>query len=234
MNQTFKIQVMQPAQNKGEAANFQTVYVADGNFAFDALKGISYSIQRSGRDAPRFILVGIGYPSECPLAGSVLRVRDLTFPSYPKITPTVPPIDGVLKPEKGSKQVGGAEDFQEFIARELLPFIDGSYRTRADERAFFGHSGGGTFGLYTMFTRPKLFDRYIISSPALIFNGRSSAGIDYEDYDFVLEEARRFIASRTRLDRTYILTCRWVRRSNLSPSSPSGSSPGVSIAWRLS
>jgi predicted alpha/beta superfamily hydrolase len=204
VNQTFKIQVMQPAQRTGEATQFPALYAADGNFTFDALKGISHSIQRSARDAPRFVLVGIGYPSECPLAGSVLRVRDLTFPSYPKISPTVPAIEGVLTPEEGSKEVGGAEDFQKFIARELIPFIDRSYGTRSDDRAFFGHSGGGTFGLYTMFTNPRLFNRYIVSSPALIFNGRSSAGIDYEDYDFVLEEARRFIASRPHLERTQL------------------------------
>jgi uncharacterized protein len=193
--QTFKVQVMQPSCRKGEQAAFPVVYATDGNFAFDVLRGISYGMQRSQHDAPRFILVGIGYPNDSPFAGAVLRVRDLTFPMYPKLSVEPPSIEGVLVPEEGTKSFNGAEDLQAFIAQELVGLIDSTYPTVPGARTYFGHSGGGGFGLFTLFTRPDLFDNYIVSSPGLIFNGESSAGVHYEDYDFLLQYARGFIRS---------------------------------------
>jgi hypothetical protein len=35
-------------------------------------------------DAPPYILVGIGYPSDSPYAGMLLRAREYTYPPYPK------------------------------------------------------------------------------------------------------------------------------------------------------
>jgi predicted alpha/beta superfamily hydrolase len=193
--QTFKVQVMLPACRKGEQTAFPVVYVTDGNFAFDVLRGISCGMQRSQHDAPRFILVGIGYPHESPFAGAVLRARDFTFPLYPKLRVEPPAMEGVLVPEEGTKSFGGAEDFQEFIAQELIGRIDSQYPTVPGDRTYFGHSGGGGFGLFTLFTRPELFNNYIVSSPGLIFDGESSAGVHYDDYDFLLRYARGFIRS---------------------------------------
>lgn len=197
--QTFKIQVMQPARKRGEMTRFPVVYVTDGNFTFDALKGISYCIQSSELDAPRFILVGISYPSECPEAGAMLRGRDLTFPGYPKFNRTPPPVEGILVVEDGTKDLYGAEDFQRFIGDELIPLIDEKYETTPSDRTYFGHSGGGGFGLFTLFTKSHLFKNYIISSPGLSFHGESTAGIHYDNCDFMLQDARKFIASKKSL-----------------------------------
>ncbi|MBZ0286539.1 MAG: hypothetical protein K8I30_02915, partial [Anaerolineae bacterium] len=58
--------------------------------------------------------------------------------------------------------------FLEFIADELIPFIDERYRTAATsgERTIMGHSLGGQFVLYTLFNRPELFSRYVAASPS--------------------------------------------------------------------
>jgi len=193
--QTFRIQVMLPAIKRGETTRFPVVYATDGNFAFDVLKGISYGMQQSERDARRFIVVGIGYPDDSPLAGAILRARDLTFPHYPKLSLKPPPVEGVLVPREGAKDFYGAEDFQQFIRHELIPLMDERYMTLPGERTYFGHSAGGGFGLFTLFTQAELFKNYIASSPGLIYHGESTAGIRYENYDFVLDQARRFIAS---------------------------------------
>lgn len=195
VQQIFRIQVMRPTMRKGETSRFPVVYATDGNWTFDALKGISYSMQLSGRDAPRFILVGIGYPSDCPEAGALLRGRDMMFPGYPKFSTTPPPLDGVLVADEGTKDLYGAEEFQRFIETELVQFIDDKYESIPTDRTYFGHSLGGGFGLYTLFTRPELFKNYIISSPGLFFHGETSAGIRYDNYDFVLGYARSFIES---------------------------------------
>jgi uncharacterized protein len=193
--QSFKIQVMQPLQRRGELRRFPVVYGTDGNFAFDVLKGISHSIQTSARNAEPYIVVGIGYPGDSPLAGSLLRVRDLTCPGYPKLSTEPPAIEGVLSSEPGTDDFGGAERFKKFIHQELIPFIDARYPTLCGDRTYFGHSAGGGFGLYTLFTTPEIFKNYIISSPGLIFHGESAGGGRYDDYDFMLQKARRAIAA---------------------------------------
>jgi len=179
VSQTFRIEVMQPLRKQGETTRFPVIYATDGNLAFDALKGISYSLQKTGRDAPRFILVGIGYPGDSPDAGAVLRARDFTFAGYPEVT---------------SVQ-GGAPQFQQFLQSELIRLIDERYPTIPGERSYFGHSGGGGFGLFTLFNQPELFRNYIVSSPGLIYHGTSPVGVQYDHDDFMLRDARRFIAS---------------------------------------
>jgi uncharacterized protein len=200
VQQTFQVKVMRPSRLKGAKVRYPVVYATDGNFAFDALKGISYSIQRYARDAPSFILVGIGYPSESPLAGQVLRARDMTFQGYPQFSTKPLPVEGILVADKQARDYYGAEDFQRFIENELVPVIDEKYETIPGERTYFGHSLGGSFGLFTLFTKPHLFKRYIISTPALMYHGESSAGMHYENNDFLLRNARNFIHSRPSLD----------------------------------
>jgi predicted alpha/beta superfamily hydrolase len=51
-----------------------------------------------------------------------------------------------------------------FFSEELMPFIDGNYRT-AGFNLLCGHSVGGLFTMYVLFTRPDLFSGYIASSP---------------------------------------------------------------------
>lgn len=200
--QTFKIQVMQPMRTRGQAERFPVVYATDGNLTFELFKGISQLIQSSvpNGSAPPFILVGIGYEGDCPLTGAVLRARDLTFRGYPELKITPPPIEGVAVAPEGTPNFRGADDFQRFIAEELFPLIDERYDTIPGDRTYFGHSGGGGFGLYTMLTRTEMFRNYLISSPGLIFHGKSSAGVEYQDYDFALGEVRQFLASGKSLD----------------------------------
>jgi len=51
-----------------------------------------------------------------------------------------------------------------FFSEELIPFIDGKYRT-AGFNLLCGHSVGGLFTMYALFTQPDLFSGYIASSP---------------------------------------------------------------------
>lgn len=195
--QTFKIQVMRPPQTRGETTRFPVVYATDGNLTFDMFKGISNTIQAP--DGLRYILVSIGYPSDSPAAGTSLRARDLTFPRYPRLA-LKQRYEDALMPAPGTKDFYGAEDFQRFIAEELIPLIDATYPTIPGERSYFGHSAGGGFGLYTMFYKTDLFKRYICSSPGLIFHGEGALGHVYDNYDFVLQDARTFMASGKALD----------------------------------
>jgi predicted alpha/beta superfamily hydrolase len=61
---------------------------------------------------------------------------------------------------------GGADKFLAFIADELLPTIDRTYRTRP-YRVLVGHSFGGLFAVYALMNRPDVFQGYIAISPSL-------------------------------------------------------------------
>ena len=62
--------------------------------------------------------------------------------------------------------MGGADAFLRFLSDELMPWMDGRYRTRP-YAVLVGHSAGGLFAIHALTTRPDLFDAYIAISPAL-------------------------------------------------------------------
>ncbi len=197
--QTFKIQVALPPRRRGDTAPLPVVYVTDANEVFDLFKEHSRLMQVFGlHPFPSFILVGIGYPSDLPYAGLLLRSRDNTLPDQPmpdrQATKALyASLEGLLLPEEGSKTWGGAGDFRDFMAEELVPFIDKTYATLPGHRTYFGHSGGGLLGLFTLCTRPELFRNYVVSSPGW-FN--------HKDDDFGFRMVRRFISSSPTLQDT--------------------------------
>lgn len=63
-------------------------------------------------------------------------------------------------------QAGGARRFQDFIANEVIPFVEARYRTGAG-RALMGESLAGLFVVDTFLHRPELFRDFIAISPSL-------------------------------------------------------------------
>ena len=66
--------------------------------------------------------------------------------------------------EERKAEPTGADLSLKFFSEELIPFIDGNYRT-AGFNLLYGHSVGGLLTMYALFTRPDLFSGYIASSP---------------------------------------------------------------------
>lgn len=65
------------------------------------------------------------------------------------------------------KNQEGVENFVTFLQEELIPYIDSNYRTIPTDRTLSGASHGGLFALYTLFHKPEMFNRYIVTSPPL-------------------------------------------------------------------
>jgi hypothetical protein len=101
---------------------------------------------------PELITVGITWGGEHPNYDS-LRTRDLTPTSIKQVPYT-----------------GNAPQFLASIKGELIPYIDSHYRTDKKDRALMGSSLGGLFTLYTMFHETELFTRYVLTSPALMWD----------------------------------------------------------------
>jgi predicted alpha/beta superfamily hydrolase len=70
---------------------------------------------------------------------------------------------------EGYAYSGGSDKFLTFIRSELMPFVNRKYPSSGNN-VLFGHSYGGLFALYTLFTQPDLFQSYIASDPSLWWN----------------------------------------------------------------
>ena len=157
----FEIRVMLPPMVQGETTRFPVVYMTDANGGFPVSDDLLRLLMMS--DVPRFIAVGIGYPAAKHFFQTgTIRQRDLTQVAMPPGQPS--PFAGHIS---ASVTSGASAKFLEFVHDELMPFIDARYPTNPADRAYFGHSLGGLFGLYTLFTRPNTFNRYIIGSPSI-------------------------------------------------------------------
>jgi len=119
---------------------YPVLYVLDGESAFVPAAASVDHLAAAG-EIPEMIVVGVD---------STVRIRDFTQTDWREAW-----VGG-----------GGAANFKAFLARELLPKIDGSYRTNGF-RVLSGHSAGGQFALYCLASDPSLFQAYFALSPSL-------------------------------------------------------------------
>ena len=168
VDQTFAVHVWQPVTKKDGSEKFPVLYITDANGGIGMAELIHWL--HLGGDAPRFIIVGIGYPVDHAVGGLNLRNRDLTPTSSAQLEAEFAfPVDGIPSITSGKKS-GGAKEFLSFIRDELVPFVDKNYNTIEGDRGYFGDSLGGLFGLYTLFHEPDTFSRYIIGSPSIWYD----------------------------------------------------------------
>ncbi len=195
IGETFRIQVALPVRKADGSEKFPVLYATDVDGLF-GLAEISQMMQLGG-DVPRFIVVGIGYPVSSLVEAIVIRWRELTPTAGEKLARPLPegvsrpPFKGLLIPARES---GGARAFLNFLERSVFPLIDKTYPTLPHDRAYWGDSLGGLFGLYVLFDRPETFQRYIIGSPSI-----------WWDSEWVMKQADGYIASHADLDATVFM-----------------------------
>lgn len=107
---------------------------------------------------PPSIVVGIA---------NVDRKRDLTFPTT------------IAADKEQFPTAGGSGPFMQFIAQELLPFLQQEYRI-GNERTLIGQSLGGLFASELLFRQPYLFSHYLIVSPSLWWDGGSLLQLNHD------------------------------------------------------
>lgn len=139
---------------------YPVLYLIDGFTNFVHATATVDFLARNGR-IPQMIVVGIV---------NVARTRDLT-PTHVEDRETS----------------GGGDDFLDFIEKELIPYVDERYRTQP-YRVLFGHSLGGMFSVYTLFSKPDLFGGYVAVSPNL----------QYGD-EFVVKKAEKVLSGKPEL-----------------------------------
>ncbi len=147
---------------------YGVLYILDGNQNLELTSSVVSELADSGQ-MPEMIIVGLH-------AGKTRRQDYL---------PAIP----------NSRWGGAAGRFLAHIETELLPFIDGQYRTSSD-KLLSGHSWGALFTTYAMTEKPDLFEGYLAQSPLL--NKRWTP--------FFLPRMEKMLAQNQKLESTYFMT----------------------------
>lgn len=165
VGQSFEVLVSLPRRYPVRQTSFSVLYVLDPDYAFPIARNIAVYLSDHS-NLTEVIVVGVGYGE---FGGrhwrdkwALGRSRDYTL----------------SRPAKGYTKIirensGGADKFLQFMAAELMPWVNDKYRTLEGENTLVGHSLGGLFGAYAILTKPKLFSRAILLSPSLWFDNRS-------------------------------------------------------------
>lgn len=155
----YKLYVSVPTGYSTSTARYPVLYLLDADYSFPVARSIVQHLSDRQRLQP-IIVVGIAYDG--PDLYRLHRTRDYT----PRFSPT-----GGYS-EELQKQSGGGPKFLQFIREELIPYIDGHYRTDPAERGLVGHSFGGLFATWVLLTSPATFNHYVIVSPSLWYGDR--------------------------------------------------------------
>jgi len=137
-DRTYRVHLPRGYQASGE--RYPVLLLLDGQSHFTHVVG-SASYLADQAEVPPLIVVGLD---------STVRVRDFTPTDWPAAW-------------AGG---GGAANFRAFLARELLPELERSFRTDGF-RILAGHSASGQFALYCLESEPSLFGAYVALSPSL-------------------------------------------------------------------
>ncbi|GIZ40910.1 hypothetical protein CKM354_000423000 [Cercospora kikuchii] len=172
--QEYLIQISWPLHWQDASAPIDkpipVIYIVDGNALFLTATETAWRRATSPRFADGGIVVAVGYPLEpAKLYDFQRRSRDLT-------PPTTLPIEGF----------GGADRFLEFLEGPVKSTVREKFpKIVIGREALYGHSYGGLFALYALFTRPHSFECFMASSPSIWWNDRCI--LDYAN-NFLAEE----------------------------------------------
>lgn len=159
----YLLYVSLPRSFSGGLSRYPLIVTLDADYAFPLAHAVVEHFVDRG-DLPEMIVVSIAY--EGARDDLDLYRRDRTRDYTPTAT-----LEGGYGPAF-QRFSGGGPRFRAFIAHELLPFLDNTYRLTPGDRTFVGHSYGGLFGTYVLLTCPELFSRYVLVSPSLWYDDR--------------------------------------------------------------
>jgi hypothetical protein len=129
---------------------YPVLYITDAQFLFDQTRASAAFLARNGL-IPEIIIVGVANSDRtrdlyATKADFKLKGRTIPFPTS-----------------------GNADQFLEFLEKELIPWVESTYRT-VPLRILAGVSAGGNFALHTTRVKPGLFQAIIAASPWLAWD----------------------------------------------------------------
>lgn len=160
----YVVNVLLPASyNTADSVSYPVLYILDGKYSTTSF----YSMKETfalGNEVKKVIYVTVDNNVKSQSDWLTNRYTDLTPSNHP---PSDTAIARFFKlPVVPS---GGAANMLSTIEKDVIPFIEKTYKTNK-ERGLFGHSLGGLFATYCLLTKPTLFQKYSINSPSIWWN----------------------------------------------------------------
>lgn len=134
--------------NPDSTKQYPVIYLLDGSIDEDFIH-VAGTVQFCS-----FSWIDIIQESIVVGIANVDRKKDFTYPSTIEID------------QKEFPTSGHSANFINFIANELQPYINKTYKVK-DETTLIGQSLGGLLATQILFEQPELFDNFIIVSPSL-------------------------------------------------------------------
>ena len=141
-------------------AGWPSLTMTDGNAviatAVDAMRAQAF--YPTGTNLGWGVLIAVGYPTE-DAYDPFRRSWDLGPPpgaTYPPFWPDTPEV-----------KTGGGQEMARFILEDMRAFLAPIVPLDDSRAGLFGHSFGGLFALWLLFTRPDAFSHWIAASPAI-------------------------------------------------------------------
>ncbi|MEM7324612.1 MAG: alpha/beta hydrolase-fold protein [Actinomycetota bacterium] len=165
------------------------LFTLDGPWMFGTVLDAT-RIMSMSNEAPEAIVVGLSFADRS--MGEYLRQRARWYTPTPWVPP---PVTGVRGLE--ADQAGRAAELLAFIEDQAIPAVLDRLPDSlgVSERWLVGHSFSALFGLTALFRGCTTFDRWLLASPSIWWDGRS-----------VLDVEAEYAASNTDLGTT-IFTC---------------------------
>jgi predicted alpha/beta superfamily hydrolase len=152
--------------------SYPVLYLLDPDVEFGIAENIARTMMNYDTIRP-FIIVGIGYQDQDLTTMNSKEFWDQWTKNRARDYIPIQVKQGKEDFESGdheykglSQLTGGSSKFKDFIEKELIPYINQTYRT-SNERALVGHSQAGLFTTWMMLEHPDIFKKYIILSPSL-------------------------------------------------------------------
>jgi predicted alpha/beta superfamily hydrolase len=142
-----------PGSYGSGAERYPVLYLTDAQFNFAHLHTTAEFLARTAGIIPEIIVVGVANRD---------RTHDLyaTRADFKQEDRVIP-----------FPNSGNADQFLEFITKELIPWVEKSYRT-SDLRILAGVSAGGNFALHAARVKPAVFQAVMVASPWLAWDDR--------------------------------------------------------------
>lgn len=173
----YRLYVRPPLRAPKDGSKPATFYFLDPLTLFVPAAAMSYNWEYFNY-MPAAYFVGVGYQNEADgTARTANRTRDYTPTAFE------PPNDKHFLASKPADWVGsgGADAFLSVLEKEIVPFISRRFEVDPRERVLVGKSMSGLAAVHSVLTRPALFRRYVIVSPAIWWD------------DFLLPRSERYV-----------------------------------------
>jgi len=149
---SYRILVSKPEGELPYTGGYPVIYVLDANAYFASL----HEAKRAQKQYRQAIIVGIAYPGNDP-HNFLRRAYDFSPP---------------VSEEANSPPQGGQDVLLDFLEQQVMPAVAERFPVNESQQSLYGHSFGGMFAIYTLFTRPELFNHVVAASPSLWWSDR--------------------------------------------------------------